>query len=60
MYSLLVPPFGIVAAVVVLNEHVSALRLFAAALIVGGVALGSLRRRRTVVAPEPLVPVSVK
>ncbi|MBO2451471.1 EamA family transporter [Actinomadura barringtoniae] len=55
MYSLLVPPFGIVAAVVVLNEHVSALRLFAAALIVGGVALGSLRRR-AVTAPDPLVP----
>ncbi|MQY06019.1 EamA family transporter [Actinomadura macrotermitis] len=43
MYSLLVPPFGLASAVVVLGEHVGALRLTAAALIVGGVALSGLR-----------------
>ncbi|GAA2606785.1 EamA family transporter [Actinomadura fulvescens] len=54
MYALLVPPFGIVSTVVVLDESVSALRLFAAALIVVGVALGSARRRATPAAEPPL------
>lgn len=58
MYSLLVPPFGIGSAVLVLGEHVSGLRLFAAALIIGGVAIGSIRRRRAIApitepVPEP-------
>ncbi|MCP2343471.1 EamA family transporter [Actinomadura rupiterrae] len=59
MYSLLVPPFGLAAAVVVLHEHVSPARLGAAALIVGGVALGAvrIRPRRTPVldrTPDPV------
>lgn len=45
MYSLLVPPFGIASAAVVLDERISGLRLLAAALIIGGVAIGSIRRR---------------
>lgn len=53
MYSLLVPPFGITSAALVLGESMTALELFAAALIVGGVALGSIRRR----APRPGVPM---
>ncbi|MFG1998791.1 EamA family transporter [Spirillospora sp. NPDC048911] len=54
MYALLVPPFGIASTVVVLGESVSAVRLFAAALIVGGVALGSVRRRVAPAAEPPL------
>ncbi|WP_067480952.1 EamA family transporter [Actinomadura hibisca] len=53
MYSLLVPPFGIVSAVILLDEHVSAPRLGGAALIISGVAIGSIRRRRPV---APIVP----
>lgn len=45
MYSLLVPPFGLAAAMVALHEDVSPARLGAAALIVGGVALGAVRIR---------------
>jgi O-acetylserine/cysteine efflux transporter len=44
MYSLLVPPFGLTFAALVLGEPLTAVNLFAATLIVGGVALGSLRR----------------
>ncbi|MGK5557149.1 EamA family transporter, partial [Actinomadura kijaniata] len=39
MYSLLVPPFGLLSAVLVLGERVDAFRLLAAALIVSGVAI---------------------
>lgn len=46
MYSLLVPPFGIVSAMLVLGERVSGTRWLAAALIIGGVAAGSVRRPR--------------
>ncbi len=45
MYSLLVPPFGLTSAAVVLGESIAAVDLLAAALIVGGVALGSVRVR---------------
>lgn len=45
MYSLLVPPFGITSAALVLGEPVAVLNLLAATLIVSGVALGSVRRR---------------
>ncbi|MFI6513941.1 EamA family transporter [Spirillospora sp. NPDC050679] len=60
MYSLLVPPFGIVSAFVLLGEHISAPRLAGAALIIAGVAIGSVRFRRPAVpvvpepAPEPV------
>lgn len=44
MYSLLVPPFGIASAALVLDEPVTALQVLAAVLIIGGVAIGGLRR----------------
>ncbi|MEU5993280.1 EamA family transporter [Spirillospora sp. NPDC047418] len=43
MYSLLVPPFGLVSAALLLGEHVSTTRLTGAALIIAGVAAGSVR-----------------
>jgi O-acetylserine/cysteine efflux transporter len=45
MYSLLVPPFGLASAAIVLGESIAAVDLLAATLIVGGVALGSVRVR---------------
>jgi len=45
MYSLLVPPFGLASAAIALGESITAVNLLAAALIVGGVALGSVRLR---------------
>ncbi|TDD82888.1 EamA family transporter [Actinomadura darangshiensis] len=52
MYSLLVPPFGLLSAGVLLHEHVDATRLGAAALIIAGVAAGSVRpRSRIRIAP---------
>jgi drug/metabolite transporter (DMT)-like permease len=45
MYSLLVPPFGLVSAALLLDEHVDATRLAGAALIIAGVAAGSIRLR---------------
>ncbi|GAA2337103.1 EamA family transporter [Streptomyces kunmingensis] len=42
-YSLLVPVFGMSAAALFLNEEVTTLRWCAAALLVGGVALASLK-----------------
>jgi O-acetylserine/cysteine efflux transporter len=50
MYSLLVPPFGMSAAALFLGERITFTDVLAALLIVGGVALGSIRRR-TVPAP---------
>ncbi|WP_067466853.1 EamA family transporter [Actinomadura macra] len=47
MYSLLVPPFGLVSAAVFLDEQVTGTRLLGAALIISGVAAGSVRLRRT-------------
>lgn len=55
MYSLLVPPFGLVSAGVLLGEHVDAVRLTGAALVIAGVAAGSVRwspRRLAVALPE--------
>ncbi|MGI5206396.1 EamA family transporter [Spirillospora sp. CA-108201] len=52
MYSLLVPPFGLVSAALLLDEHVDAVRLAGAALIIAGVAAGSVRpRSRALPAP---------
>jgi O-acetylserine/cysteine efflux transporter len=51
LYSLLVPPFGMSSAAIFLGERITVTDALAALLIVGGVALGSLRRRR---APAPL------
>ncbi|GLY79896.1 EamA family transporter [Actinoallomurus iriomotensis] len=46
MYSLLVPPFGMSSAALFLGERITVTDMVAAVLIVGGVALGSVRRRR--------------
>jgi O-acetylserine/cysteine efflux transporter len=53
MYSLLVPPFGLASAALVRSERFSALHLMATALIIGGVAIGNVRRSRAVPASEP-------
>jgi O-acetylserine/cysteine efflux transporter len=54
MYSLLAPPFGLASAALVLAERITTLHLLAAVLVVGGLALGNLRRRgRTAVAASP-------
>jgi O-acetylserine/cysteine efflux transporter len=55
MYSLLVPPFGMSSAALFLGERITLTDVLAALLIVGGVALGSLRRHR--ISPEPLAPL---
>jgi O-acetylserine/cysteine efflux transporter len=44
MYSLLVPPFGMSSAALLLGERVTASDTLAAALITGGVGLASVRR----------------
>ena len=44
MYSLLVPPFGMSSAASLLGERVTASDTRAAALIIGGVGLASIRR----------------
>ncbi|MFE0704376.1 EamA family transporter [Streptomyces sp. NPDC058872] len=56
-FSLLVPVFGMSSAALVLGEPVTPLRWCAAALLVGGVALATIRRR-TVAEPESRVPLS--
>ncbi|GAA4511481.1 EamA family transporter [Actinoallomurus oryzae] len=56
MYSLLVPPFGMSSAALFLGERITVADAVAALLIVGGVALGSVRRRRAAVpdgVPQP-------
>lgn len=45
MYSLLVPPFGMASAALVLDESFSLMRLGASALVIAGVALTSVRRQ---------------
>lgn len=45
MYSLLVPPFGMSSAALFLGERITLTDVLAAVLIVGGVGLGSIRRR---------------
>jgi O-acetylserine/cysteine efflux transporter len=51
MYSLLVPPFGMSSAALLLGERITASDTLAAGLIVGGVALASVRRTAS---PLPL------
>lgn len=56
MYSLLVPPFGMSAAALMLGERITAMRLLAGVLIIAGVMLGMLggrRRLTTPPSPEP-------
>jgi O-acetylserine/cysteine efflux transporter len=55
MYSLLVPPFGMSSAAIFLGERITLTDALAALLIVGGVALGGLHRRRVPASPEPLL-----
>jgi O-acetylserine/cysteine efflux transporter len=57
MYSLLVPPFGMSSSALFLGERITLTDAIAALLIVGGVALGGLRRRRAPVSPESLPPL---
>jgi drug/metabolite transporter (DMT)-like permease len=58
-YSLLVPVVGIALAALLLGERPSVVELVAAAVIVGGVLLGTPRARRAVdVAPAPLTAVA--
>jgi O-acetylserine/cysteine efflux transporter len=51
MYSLLVPPFGLSSAALLLGERISTLDVLAAVLIIGGVALASVRRTAPVASP---------
>ncbi|GAA4223688.1 EamA family transporter [Actinomadura meridiana] len=54
MYSLLVPPFGLLSAGLLLDEHVDAVRVVGAVLIIAGVAAGSVRpRKRHEIVPTP-------
>jgi O-acetylserine/cysteine efflux transporter len=59
MYSLLVPPFGMSSAALFLGERITVTDAVAALLIVGGVALGSVRRRRTAVRTDALAQPAV-
>jgi O-acetylserine/cysteine efflux transporter len=58
-YALLIPPFGLASAALVLGERFRLPQLLATALIIGGVAIVSLRRRsrtaaaRAKIKPEP-------
>ncbi|QEU85850.1 EamA family transporter [Streptomyces viridosporus] len=52
-FSLLVPVFGMSSAALFLGETVTPLRWCAAALLVGGVAMASLTRRRPAVPAAP-------
>ncbi|GAA0549712.1 EamA family transporter [Actinomadura livida] len=56
MYSLLVPPFGLLSAVVLLGERVDAARLTGAVLVVAGVAAGTVRLRQRAAAPPTDLP----
>ncbi|WP_433329638.1 EamA family transporter [Spirillospora sp. CA-294931] len=60
MYSLLVPPFGIASAVILLDERLSPLRALAAVLIISGVAIGSVRPRARAVLPAVPEPVQTR
>ncbi|MFD2468448.1 EamA family transporter [Amycolatopsis silviterrae] len=55
-FSLLVPVVGLTASFFLLGEVPTALTLIAAAVVIGGVLLGSLRRKPAVT-PEELLPV---
>lgn len=50
-FALLVPPVGLGAAWLLLGEMPDALELLGSAVLVGGVAVGQLRRRRSIVVP---------
>ncbi|SNS32570.1 O-acetylserine/cysteine efflux transporter [Actinomadura meyerae] len=50
MYSLLVPPFGLLSAALLLDERMTAVQLTGAALIIAGVAAGTIRLGRPLAA----------
>ena len=52
-FALLVPPIGLAAAAIVLGEVPNVLELVGSVLLVGGVAVGQLRRRRATRRAEP-------
>ncbi|GAA4606028.1 EamA family transporter [Actinoallomurus liliacearum] len=58
IYSLLVPLFGVSSAALLLGERITVPDLVAGVLIVGGVALGSLRRRTAAVRPRADAPAA--
>ncbi|MEV5746352.1 EamA family transporter [Actinoallomurus sp. NPDC052308] len=58
IYSLLVPLFGVSSAALLLGERVTVPDVAAGVLIVGGVALGSLRRRTAAVLPRADAPAA--
>ena len=49
-FALLAPPVGLVAAALLLGQVPSAIEAVGAVVLVGGVAVGQLRRRRKVAA----------
>ncbi|MCO5987190.1 EamA family transporter [Actinoallomurus spadix] len=58
IYSLLVPLFGVSSAALLLGERVTVPDVVAGVLIVGGVALGALRRRTVPVLPRSDAPAA--
>jgi len=52
-FALLVPPVGLVAAALLLSEVPNTFELFGSALLIGGVAVGQVRRRATAAGGTP-------
>ena len=57
-FSLLVPVVGLTASYFLLNERPSALEIVAAAVVIGGVLVGSLRRKPASRLEEELLPAN--
>ncbi|MDT8910819.1 EamA family transporter [Amycolatopsis sp. PS_44_ISF1] len=55
-FSLLVPVVGLTASYLVLDEQPSRLEIVAAAVVIGGVLIGSLRRKPVLAPEEELLP----
>ncbi|WP_020669629.1 EamA family transporter [Amycolatopsis nigrescens] len=54
-FSLLVPVVGMTTAFVALDERPALVEIVAGVVVIGGVLLGSLRRRPPALAPEPVL-----
>ncbi|HEX6366445.1 MAG TPA: EamA family transporter [Agromyces sp.] len=52
-FALLVPPVGLVAAALLLSEVPNTFELFGSAVLIGGVAVGQVRRRATAAGGTP-------